>query len=513
MAGVNQEFKNFESNWVSKANLINVDVPSISTASGTIDGSDNYSQFATRGYFGRINYDYNGKYLLEANGRYDGSSRFPEGRRWGFFPSVSAGWRLTEENFMQWVKPVFNEFKLRGSLGTVGNQNIGEYQYIATMSPYNPAWVNNGSVVVTENAPSLISPDFTWEEVQTIDFGASYAMFKNRLTGEFDWYTRDTKGILSKTNNPVPAVLGTTAPLTNSASIRSKGWEVEMTWRDRIGKVGYYVSANLWDFTSTVTKVDNNPSKLLSSLYVGQKMGEIWGYTTVRFYTENDFVEGTLNASLKGGTLKPGVPRYGTQAPNVGDIMYKDLNGDSVVNAGAGTFDSSGDRRVIGNSSLRYQFGFRGGLSYKGFDFSFVIAGVGKQDQFRNNQLIFPNNWQVYGSLYSNETNYWTPTNRNSYYGRIYTDGTSQATNEMTQTRFMLNGAYLRIRSLALRYNFNMDWMKKAKIQNLALSYNVENPYTFHHIPKGLFPDESDLGSGMGYPFMKKQSIGINLTF
>jgi hypothetical protein len=289
-----------------------------------------------------------------------------------------------------------------------------------------------------------------------------------------------------------------------------------MTWRDRVGKIGYYVSANLFDFTSTVTKVDNNPNKLLSSLYVGQKMGEIWGYTTNGFYTEDDFVPGTLNASLKGGTLKPGVVRYGTQAPNVGDIKYVDFNGDSLVNAGKGTFDSSGDRRVIGNSSLRYQFGFRGGLTYKGFDFSFVIAGVARQDQFRNNQLIFPNNWQVYGSLYSHQTDYWTPENRDAYFGRIYTEtpnGTAQTYNEITQTKFMLDGAYLRVRSLALRYNFNMDWMKKAKINGLALSYSIENPFTFHHLPQGLFPDQADLGAGLGYPFLKKSSVGLNLTF
>ncbi|HEX6849377.1 MAG TPA: TonB-dependent receptor [Chitinophagaceae bacterium] len=516
MGGVNQEFRNSESNWVSKSQLINTDVPSISTASGTVDGSDNYSQFATRGFFGRINYDFSGKYLLELNGRYDGSSRFPEGHRWGFFPSASIGWRVTEENFMQWVKPYVSEFKLRASLGNVGNQNIAEYQYIATMSPYNPAWLNNGSTVVTETTPGLISPDFTWETVQTLDFGASFGFLKNRLTGDFDWYTRDTKGILSSSNQPVPGVIGTPAPLTNSASVQTKGWEVELNWRDRVGKVGYYVSANLYDFTSTVTKVDNNPNKLLSSLYIGQKMGEIWGYTTDRFYTEADFVEGSLNADLKNGTLKPGVPRYGTQNPNPGDIMYRDFDGNGVVNAGKGTLDSTGDRRIIGNSTLRYQFGLRGGVTFKGFDFSFVIAGVGKQDQFRNNQLIFPNNFQVYGSLYSHQTDYWTKGKTDAYYGRIYTEtpnGTAQTFNEITQTKFLLDGSYLRVRNLALRYSLPQEWVKKIHFQNISVNYNIENPFTFHHLPNGLFPDVADLGAGLGYPFMRKSSVGVNLTF
>ena len=245
-------------------------------------------------------------------------------------------------------------------------------------------------------------------------------------------------------------------------------------------------------------------------------MGEIWGYTTDRFYTEADFVEGSLDANLKNGTLKPGVVRYGTQNPNPGDIMYVDFDGDGKILAGKGTLDSSGDRKVIGNSSLRYHFGLRGGVSFKNFDFSVVIAGVGVQDQFRNSQLIFPNNFQVYGSLYSHQTDYWTPANRDSYFGRIYTEtpnGVAQTFNEITQTKFLLNGAYLRVRNLALRYNLPQEWLRKIHFQNLSVSYNIENPFTLHHLPDGLFPDAADLGAGLGYPFMRKSSVGINLTF
>jgi TonB-linked SusC/RagA family outer membrane protein len=515
MGGFNQEYKNYEQEIISKTIVINPSVPSISTSAGAFDGADNYSQFATRGYFGRFNYDYSNKYLLEVNGRYDGSSRFPEGHRWGFFPSGSVGWRLMSENFMSFARKYVNEFKLRASYGAVGNQNIAEYQYIASMDPTNPSWLNAGSRVVTVGTPGLISPDFTWEKVNTKDIGLSYGFLGNRLTGDVDWYIRETKGILSTDNTPVPAVLGTSAPLINSASLKTKGFEVEVNWKDKIGKVSYYVSANLYDFTSTVTKV-NNPNNLLNLLYVGQKMGEIWGYVTDRLYTVNDFVDGTLDASLKNGKLKPGVPKYGSQSANPGDILYKDFNNDSLVNAGAGTLANPGDRRIIGNSSLRYQYGLRGGVSYLNFDFSFVLSGVIKNDQFRSSYLFFPNNWQVYGALYKNQTNYWTPENPDAYFGRIYTttpNGSPQTFNEIAQSRFILNGSYLRVRNLSLRYNIPATVLDRLRLKRLSLTYSIENPIIFHHFPDGMYPDINDLGGGLGYPLMRKSSIGINLNF
>lgn len=515
LSGFNQEYKNYEQEIISKTQIINTTIPSISTAAGAFDGQDNYSQFATRGYFGRFNYDFNAKYLLEINGRYDGSSRFPDGHRWGFFPSASAGWRIMNEKFMSFAKPYVNELKLRGSYGSVGNQNIAEYQYIASMDPTNPSWLNAGNRVITVGAPGLISPDFTWEKVTTIDFGVTFGMFKNKLTGDLDIYTRGTEGILSTNNTPVPAVLGTSAPLINSASLKTKGFEVELNWRDKIGKVSYFLSANLYDFTSTVTKV-NNPNNLLSQLYEGQKMGEIWGYATNRLFTVDDFVAGTLDATLKNGTLKAGIPKLGSQSPNPGDIMYFDADSNGVINAGNNTLANPGDKRIIGNSSLRYQFGVRGGVSFHNFDFSFVIAGVLKNNQFRSSYLFFPNNWQVYGALYENQLDYWTPNNPNAYFGRIYTttpNGAPQTNNEILQTRFLLNGSYLRVRNLTLRYNIPERLLTRIKVKKLSVNYSVENPIIFHHFPKGMYPDINDLGAGLGYPLMLKQSIGVSLNF
>jgi TonB-linked SusC/RagA family outer membrane protein len=518
MAGFNQEYKNYEQEILQATQPINPAIPSITTSTGTISGTDNYLQFATRGYFGRFNYDYDEKYLLEVNGRYDGSSRFPEGNRWGFFPSASAGWRVTNEKFMDFIKPYVNEFRLRASYGSVGNQNIGEYQYIAAMYATNPSWLNTGSAVTTLTTPGLISPDFTWETVNTLDYGVTVGLLKNKLTGSFDYYIRNTNGILSTNNTPVPAVLGTSAPLINSASLKSNGFEIEVNWRDKIGKVAYFVSANLYDFTSIVTKV-NNPNKLLVNasgdrmLYQGEKMGEIWGYTTNGFFTTNDFVPGTLDPKLLNGTLNPGVPKIGTQSPNPGDIKYVDFNKDGVISAGASTVANPGDQRIIGNNSLRYQYGLRGGVSLYNFDFSFVLAGVLKNDQFRNSYLFFPNTYQIYGALYDNQLNYWTPANQNAYFGRIYTNGLSQGNNQVVQSRFILNGAYLRVRNLTLAYNLPQSLLNKWNIKKLAFNCSVENPFIFDHMPKGMYPDINDLGAGLGYPLLLKTSFGLTLGF
>ena len=249
-------------------------------------------------------------------------------------------------------------------------------------------------------------------------------------------------------------------------------------------------------------------------------MGEIWGYQTDRFYDEKDFVAGSLNSNLRAGTLNAGVPKQAGQAPNPGDIVYRDLDSNGIINSGAGTLANHGDLSVIGNSTPQYQYGINGSVSYKNFDLSFVIVGVGKQDLWINNTLTFPNQWVSYGALYANETNYWTPNNRDAHYGRIYSivsEGGLQAYNQIVQTRFLLNGAYTRIKNVTLRYSVPQSVVKKAHLSRFQVFASVENLYTFTHISKGMDPDVSvqggTAGGGLGYPFMRKMSFGINMSF
>jgi TonB-linked SusC/RagA family outer membrane protein len=524
--GFNEEQGHFEADTVISSGMLNANLPSISGTTGLIPvtGSDNYIDYATQGVFGRFNYAYQNKYLFQVNGRYDGSSKFPSGHRWGFFPSFSAGWRVMEEDFMQFLKPSLNEFKIRASYGQVGNQSIADYAYYGGMTSYIPNWLYSGAHVASINPPPLVAGNFTWETVETKDLGLDWGILKNRLTGTIDWYQRDTKDILTTNPTPLPALLGTGAPLQNAGALRTRGYEIQVNWKDRIGKVGYYVSANLYDYQSVVTKA-NNPQNIIQKggndvLYTGKKMGEIWGYVTDRFYTVNDFVPGTLNANLRGGTLQPGVPKQNGQAPNPGDILYKDLNKDGVITNGALTLSNPGDLKVIGNSSQRYRYGLTTGVTYANFDLSVVLYGVGKQQRWINNTLTFPNQWLTYGALYTSETNYWTPTNLNAHYGRIYTDNVnspSQGFNQSAQSRFLMNGAFTRIKNVTLRYNVPGGYTQRLHISRLQVFGSVENLYTFSHFPKGMDPElavqGSTVGGGLGYPFMRKMSMGLNMTF
>jgi len=516
MAGYNQEVDVSSYNYVYRNGMIAANLPSITQATGPLNAGDGYSATSLQGYFGRFNYDYQGKYLLQLGARYDGSSNFPPNHRFGFFPSGSIGWRIIDEDFMHAVKPVLSDLKLRASLGQVGNQNIGPYSFIPVLNGTQPYWLNGtGAYLTTLTAPGIISSDFTWEKVQTLDYGADFGLFSNRLTGSFDYYIRNTSDILAAGATPLPAVLGTGAPLENTASLQSKGFEIQVNWSDKIGQVRYHIGANVYDAQATVTKFDGNPTGLISTYYKGEKMGQIWGYVTDGFFTTSDFVAGSLNNTLTGGKLLPGIAAYQGELPNPGDVRYKDLNGDGVIYSGNGTISNPGDQKIVGNNTPRYQFGANGSVGYKNFDFSFVISGIGKRDLMTINDLTVPNNYP-FATLYQGELNYWTPSNPNAHFGRIYLQGAgNQGTNQIPQTGLLLNGAYLRVNNLTLAYTVSKALMQKIHVNSLRVFCSVENPFLFDYLPKGLDPSLSDQSGGYGlqYPFLRKTSFGVNLTF
>lgn len=516
LAGFNREESIYNYTDVSRNGMISSDFPSLINATGPINASNGYSAFSLTGIFWRLNYDYKNKYLLQVNQRYDGSSKFPENHRFGLFPSASIGWVVSEEEFFRQHANWLSNFKLRASLGEVGNQNIGAYKFIPTFTSFQPNWLNGtGSYLTSLGELNLISSDFTWETVRTLNLGVDFGFFNNRLSGSFDWYTRDTKNILAEGAISLPAVLGTGAPLQNTASLRSKGYEISISWQDKIGKNWRYnISGNLYDFNSIITKFGGNENNLLSYYYVGQQLGEIWGYTTNRLYTVNDFVPGSLKADLTGGVLKPGIPAFQGILPNPGDVLLKDLNGDGKVYEGLRTTGDPGDRSVIGNSTLRYQFGINGGVSYKNFDFSFVLRGVGKRQYFMPSILTAPN-YGGFATVVANTLDYWTPNNPGAFYARLYDKATgNQSYNQNTvQSLYLLNGAYLQVASLGLGYGLPKSLLNKFHINAFRLFCSVENPFNFNHLPKGLDPSLANLGSGMGYPFLRKTAFGANITF
>lgn len=512
MLGYNLEDSHYEYLSVNTQDMISDELPSISQSIGEKKADDGFTEFSILGFFGRLNYAYKDRYLVEVSGRADASSKFPEGSRWGFFPSASVGWRIMEEPFMASLKEYIPEFKVRFAYGEVGNQNISAYEFVPSMSSYNSTWLHENKQPITLYSPAIVSNNFTWERVQTMNVGFDLALLDNRLSANFDYYVRYTRDMLTD-GVELPNVLGTGAPLQNVADLKSKGFELEMNWRDRIGDVSYSLGFNLYDYKSYITKFDNEAG-LIGSHYVGERLGSIWGYVTDRLYTVDDFVEGTLDETLKNGTLKEGIPHVEGINPNPGDVLYKDFDDNGIINAGKSTLDEPGDRKIIGNNQLRFQYGINGSVSWKNIAFSFFLQGVGKNDQWISNDLIFPYYYE-FGTVYKHQLNYWTPSNVNSKYPRLYETGTrnsNYSANIRTQTAYLTNGAYMRVKNLTLAYTFPTAWTQRFGVNNLRIYATGENLFTFDHMPEGMDPALGNKGGGMGYPFMRSFSFGISLS-
>lgn len=520
MAGFNQESSYYENLYSKAFGMIVSDVPALNGGTGTVQTSDGYNEYAIRGGFFRVNYNYKDKYLLEVNGRYDGSSKFPKENRFGFFPSVSGGWNVAQENFMTNTRNWLDMFKLRASYGVIGNQNISNYAYYSTMSMnnlYNGWLVGSKEVGAITSLPALVSSTFTWEKVYTVDIGVDLTLFRNRLTAVFDWYRKDTKGMLGP-GMPLPAVIGADAPQQNTADMRTKGWELAVNWRDRIGDWNYRAGFNLSDSRSEITKYDyNEKSKLLSVFHRGYEMGTIYGYVSDGFYTVDDFVD------TQSWQLKDGVPSIENYSPRPGDVKFKNLRDDessvNKIDDGLGTLDNPGDQIIIGNSTPRYLYGINLGIGYKGVDFSIFMQGTGKRDAWLDGNLIFPmgGNGQ-YAPMYEGLDDYWQPkdiangdytaVNPNAKYPRMYGNRGNAGSNLRQQTQYLSNAAYFRIKNITLSYNVPKKWINKIFLQSLKGFVSIENVATFDHLPDGIDPETLS----WAYPTSRVVSFGINFT-
>ncbi|MBK3519733.1 SusC/RagA family TonB-linked outer membrane protein [Carboxylicivirga marina] len=513
LAGINKEEFHSENFWARKAELLNADLPALSTATGTITADDSFGEWAVLGYFGRINYNYKEKYFVEANGRYDGSSKFAAREKYGFFPSFSVGWNMARENFMSNFETI-SHLKLRASWGEIGNQEVnGNYLSIPGMPITNANWINpdSGLRYNTVNPPRLVSQTFTWETVQTLNFGLDVKLLNNRLSTSFDVFNRKTLGMITAAVK-VPDVLGTVAPPANAADLESRGWELEMSWNDRINEFKYNVGFTLFDNKAEITRFDN-PAGLIRTYYEGQILGEIWGYESDRFYTVDDFVEGSLNDNLTGGTLNEGVPAFIGRNPNPGDMMYKDLNGDGEISPGSSTLSDPGDRKVIGNNKRRYQYGIFGNASYKNFDFSFILNGVGKRDLYINNNIRFPYTGE-FNTMHKEQMDYWTPENTDAYFPRNYDlGGVNYGNSRITQTRYLIDGSFLRVKNITLGYTLPKSILSKLNIDKFRLYVSGENLHSFDNMPDGIDTELQAKSEGLYYPLIRSFNVGLNVTF
>ena len=497
MVGYNQENKHKKYHYAGRKNLIDSSNPSLNLAYG--DGSETH--WSVNGFFARINYDYKGKYLLELNGRYDGSSKFPHGDRYAFFPSASVAWRVSEEKFWEPIRGWFDNFKLRASYGSLGNQALdesryGNFPYLATYG-INTKYgaLLNGTRPVAVSVPGLVSASFTWETVNQIDFGFDASFFGGRLNTSFDWYRRNTKDMLTA-GQALPAVLGTSVPQENAADMKTVGWEVSLEWNDRLSNgFGYHIKGVLSDYQASITKF-SNPTKLLGTHYVGEKLNEIWGYVSNGLFQSDEDAKAADQSYLSGGSW------------GAGDVKYEDLNNDGKIDIGKNTLDDSGDRKIIGNSTPRYSYGITAGFDYKGFDFEMFWQGIGKRDYWLGGSQFwgFTDEWCT---PLTSSLDYWTEDNRDAYFPRLHHYGVNGG-NHQVSTRYLQNAAYLRLKNVVLGYTIPRSITEKVKISRLRVFVQGENLLTFTPLIDSYDPETLN---NMTYPINKKISVGLNLTF
>ena len=532
MLGTNAESGTHFRHSSRRDNLLDYNLPEFNLATGSQYVTGQHNHWATAGYFGRINYDYKGIWLLEMNGRYDGSSRFPASDRWAFFPSASAGYRISEEPFFVPLGESINNLKLRTSYGEIGNQAVGDNMFLATLAKRNDSdtyWLaDDGTKVVAYDLPKLVSSTLMWERIQTLDVGLDLGLLNNELNFTFDWYQRTTKDMLAP-GQTMPQVLGADAPYVNAGTLRTRGWELTVDWRHRFNQVLVYANANIGDFVTDITKWENE-AKLLNQNYSGKRYGDIWGFETERYFTKDDF---NADGTYKTGIASQKELEQGSFAFGSGDVKFKDLNGDGVIDGGKGTADDHGDLRVIGNTTPRYQYSFRLGAEWKGFDIDLFFQGVGKRAVWTQSAFVMPM-MRGADAIYANQTSYWTEENPNpnADFPRLFPGNAGRGTisvlelgnhNFYPQSKYLVNMAYLRLKNFTVGYTLPSEIASKIYMQRARIYFSGNN--LMELINKSNAPvdpevNDKEEGASLGNatwgridPMYRTVSFGVQLTF
>lgn len=517
------------------ADLISDQVPSISTALGTKEISDQIYHWATQAGFGRLNYDFDGKYLVELNARYDGSSKFAPGQRWGFFPSGSVGYILSRENFWASAEPVVQYLKLRASYGSLGNQairgpqlirrgqsfeevsdpNVTNYLYLEEIPIHQRLFrIIDGVRPIYADMPAIASEFLTWETITTTNLGIDAGMLNNRLMLEFDWYKRITDDMIGPSVE-LPSVLGAGAPTTNNAKLETVGYEFSLEWRDDIKNFEYNAKFGLGDYKSTILEYVNETG-YVHGWYPGKRVGDVWGLTTA----------GLIQTDAESSEMADQSYYFTKWGP--GDIKYADLNNDGKIDPGQNTLDDHGDLSIIANTTPRYQFSFSGGVKWKNLDLNMFWQGIAKR-------LFVPDNRSEYyfghvhtpanAILLKNSEyhlDYWRPAdetnflgpNTDAYQPRPYFSN-ERNKNFQTQSRFIDNANYVRLKNLQLGYTLPGSVTSRTPFADARIYFSGENLLTFQSMPKAFEP-ESMISSGSmmrTYPIRQMYSIGLNITF
>ncbi len=513
---------------LSSSVLDDLDLVGQDTEGNTVTGvGGGQNVYALMGYFGRINYDYDGKYLFEVSGRYDGTSRFAAGHRWGWFPSASAGWRISEESFFEPAREYIDNLKIRGSFGSLGNQNISSYYAylrLITVNDFAAYSFNEGSAMAkysTIGAP--VASDLTWETSNQWNIGLDMTFLNNRLNFVGDAYIRDTNDMLTD-GVALPAVYGATPPRMNAADLRTKGYELSLNWRDQImlasKPLEYGFGVNLSDYQTVITKYDNPERSFAKAYYEGMRIGEIWGFETDGLFQSREEAQtyaqevdlSYINNRITGGWQG-------------GDLKFIDLDGNGVLGIGSNTVDDPGDRKILGNSLPSLSYGINANVRWQGIDVSVFFQGTGNHHWYPHGQMM--NFWGTYSYPYLSflPKNFldkvWAEDNPDAYFTRPMAYSATSGPLSVTNDRYLQNLRYLRFKNLTVGYTLPANLTKKAKLDMVRFYFSGENLHYWAPIkenseyvdPEAVMNRSNDVYQNAYYPWPKTFMFGIDLTF
>ncbi len=546
MAGAQYETYKKRSLAITRDGLVTDDLDDFDLAAGdTYKLTGGKTRYRTLGFFARVNYDYDGRYLVELSGRADGTSRFRSGNRWGFFPSGSLGWRMSQEKFWEGVSSWWNNSKLRFSIGSLGNQQVSDFLFFDKIDTgnFDSGFTFNGNdrlQYASESNP--VASDLTWEKVTTYDWGIDWSFLNNRLDLSADYYIRRTTDMMMP-GAALPGVYGVSAPKQNSADMRTNGWEVAIHWRDRLTLGGhafnYGVNASLGDYKTVVTRFNNETRLIDGTSYKGQTLGEIWGYVVDGLFASDEeaaaYQEAVDCYYFLTRIMSKGAPEYKKLVG--GDLRYVDLDGDGKLGRGKNTVEDPGDRKVIGNILPRYSYTFGANANWRGIDFSILFQGVGKRDWYPGggfSNLFWGPYCRPHGTFLSQQLvdQIWSPENPDAYFpfprGMEAYSGNSNTTFDASNshytltspnTRYLQNVSYLRLKNVTIGYTLPV---LKKYISQIRIYFTGENlhywspmkKYCKYIDPEGAVSGISDTtNSGEVYNFSKTYSVGLDITF
>ena len=488
LAGYNQEYYYSQSTSASKTGILSYDTPVLDAATLNPQASGTVSDYAMRSFFGRLTYNLSGKYLFEANLRYDGSSRFSPDNRWGVFPSFSGGWIVSEEKFWEPLNNIFNTFKLRASWGILGNAGIGNYEW---QSFYSSAPYSEGNDIVSGlNYTTYGNDQIHWEKTKVTNIGADFRLLK-AVSFDMNYYIKTTSDILTKP--PIPAILGGIgAPRVNQASVQNKGFEIEANYKKKIGQLSLSLGLNYSLNKNKIVKYQGDVIDIRGATAWVEEypIGVFYVLEVDKIVQDQTEID---NMVADGYSFYPRVPRPG-------DFLYKNNNDDKSIN--------TDDRVLKGNPMPVHLFGGNIGLEYAGFDFNASFSGVAKWDRYLNDDVFnyyYIDNYQILSSF----KNMWSENNRNTNIPKIYTN---DYMNHQNHDAYIHRADYLKIRSLQLGYSLPVNLINAVKVDKLRVYINAENPFTFTSWP--AYDPEADGGSTLHtYPITRTISIGVNVSF